>query len=267
MSLSLNYSYIQGDASQTFVFLHGFMGDIADWEAVCRYQKGQMDCLLIDLPGHGGSRLSGSRAYTMEGASQLIIQILQQLQIQRAVLLGYSMGGRLAMYMGIRFPHMFERIIIESATPGLRDVKQRHKRRRKDRSLADRLETENYQNFLDRWYKSRIFASSTFSEEKLQMIKQRRLKNAPYGHYLAKSLRFMGQGMQISLWDDLPDVSIPFDFIVGERDENYVRIAKEAKSASSLINAHMIKGVGHNTHEEDPQVFCRLLNSFVLERV
>lgn len=261
MKAQLAYQWIKKQGAPTYVFFHGFMGSSKDWEKVVDCLKEHLSCLLIDLPGHGNSRLENSKAYTMEGCAQLVLALLDHLGVEGPTLLGYSMGGRLALYMGLRYPEYFTSLFVESATPGLKDLSERRERRRKDHVLADRLETEDYESFLDWWYKSRIFSSLAEDKTRLASVKERRKSNRLYGSHLAKSLRFMGQGMQEPLWEDLKNLSIPLCFLVGEKDHKYVKVAEEARHLNEQITVQLVKRAGHNIHEENLAGFCQSILS------
>lgn len=257
MKTTLSYQYVKKEGAETYIFLHGFMGSKDDWKEVVNFLKGSYSLLLIDLPGHGDSKVEDNRAYTMENSAFLVMELLKSLKIDRVTVVGYSMGGRLALYLALQCRGIFKRAILESASPGLKDLSMRIKRCRKDRDLANRLERGDFREFLNWWYLQPVFASLAKKPEKLRSIKERRMNN--HGKYLAKSLRFMGLGMQPSLWESLKDLSIPLRLIVGERDEKFIEIAREMLEVDERINLAVVENAGHNAHEENCSGFCQAL--------
>ena len=121
-----------------------------------------------------------------------LVGLLDELSVGRAVVVGYSMGGRLALYFGLRYPERCSGLFLESASPGLSSVSEQAARRRADEEKAARLETENFEEFLQEWYRQPIFVSLTREEELLRKTIESRRRNEP--EELARSLREMGTG-------------------------------------------------------------------------
>jgi 2-succinyl-6-hydroxy-2,4-cyclohexadiene-1-carboxylate synthase len=105
------------------------------------------------------------------------------------------MGGRLALYMTLHFPERFEKVVLESASPGLKTEKERSHRLQADLQLAQKLENSNIKDFLLNWYEIPLFKSLKNSPNFDKLI-ETRLANNPLE--LAKSLRNMGTGNQPS---------------------------------------------------------------------
>ena len=83
------------------VFLHGFSGDCREWQAVGK-QLGEYSRLYLDLPGHGAS---GDVAVTgFDGMSTLLTRTLLSYNILNFWLVGYSLGGRIAMFHACQQP-------------------------------------------------------------------------------------------------------------------------------------------------------------------
>ncbi|MDD1762916.1 MAG: alpha/beta fold hydrolase, partial [Methanothrix sp.] len=100
------------------VFLHGFMGNAQDWNEIISFLEPDFECLAPDLPGHGAALVPESQPFPgMHRAAETVAQWLTERRIERYSLVGYSMGGRLALYMALRFPHGVERLVLESASP------------------------------------------------------------------------------------------------------------------------------------------------------
>ena len=103
------------------LFLHGFMGSSADWKDVVAATMDLAFCITPDLPGHGASLGLTPEAYTMEGTTRAVVQTLDELEVERPAIVGYSMGGRLALYLALRYPERCAGLFLESASPGLEE--------------------------------------------------------------------------------------------------------------------------------------------------
>jgi 2-succinyl-6-hydroxy-2,4-cyclohexadiene-1-carboxylate synthase len=241
--------------------LHGFMGSAADWQDVATMIGDRAFCIALDLPGHGGSLNLTPEAYTMEGTARAVIRTLDELEARRPVIVGYSMGGRLAMYLALRYPGRCAGLFLESASPGLESAGERAARRDADEEKAKGLESGDFENFLSDWYRQPLFAPLARDGELLRRIIAARRRNNP--PELARSLRGMGMGSQPSLWDELDGLAVPTLAVVGELDGKYVGISSHMASINVKVEPAVIPGVGHNVHDEAPAQYADLLGRFL----
>ncbi len=122
------FSYeLRGDENLPVLqILHGFIGSSQKWSNCIQNVQADCRCLVIDMPGHGKSiDLPDESWYTFDMTTQLILNLLKKLHINRYSILGYSMGGRIALNRVLRNPQYFNKAVIESATPGLKSDKER----------------------------------------------------------------------------------------------------------------------------------------------
>lgn len=239
------------------LFLHGFMGSSADWRGVMEALEDRFYCVALDLPGHGSSVGLSSEAYTIEGTSRRVLDSLGESGVERPVLVGYSMGGRLALYLALRHPARCAGLFLESASPGLESAEERRSRREADESRAKRLESEDFGRFLEDWYRQPLFASLARDEALLRRTIEARRRNDPAE--LAQSLRGMGTGSQPSLWDELPRLRVPALAVAGALDEKYMEISRRMARLALSMESAVVPGAGHNVHVEAPEAFLNLL--------
>ena len=262
------FSYCsKGDASNpTILFLHGFMGDCFEFKTAIAVLSEQFYCVAIDLQGHGQTEAidrdnDHDDYYTIQFTASFVIKFLDLLRLERCFLVGYSMGGRVALYLALYFPQYFHRVVLESASAGLRSTKERSDRLAKDRQLAAKLETSDFRLFLENWYQQPIFATLRSHPDFLQMLAHR-LNNSPV--QLAKSLRNLSTGMQPSLWEHLSENEIPLLLIVGDLDSKFVQINRQMQSLCKYAQLEIIPSCGHNIHFENPIVFIEKIQSFLM---
>jgi 2-succinyl-6-hydroxy-2,4-cyclohexadiene-1-carboxylate synthase len=259
--IGLNYT-VSGDPHRPAVlFLHGFMGSGADWADAISALDERFYCVAPDLPGHGASLGLPPEAYTMEGATRTLLALLDELDIERAKFVGYSMGGRLALYLALRYPHRCSELSLESASPGIEDAAQREARRRSDEEKAARLEAGDLAGFLRGWYRQPLFASLARHVGLVQETIEARMRNDPIE--LARSLRGMGTGDQPSLWSELGTLQVPALAVAGELDEKYAGISTRMASLNPRIRAAIVPGAGHNVRLEAPETYFALLKHFL----
>ncbi|MGA1845009.1 MAG: 2-succinyl-6-hydroxy-2,4-cyclohexadiene-1-carboxylate synthase [bacterium] len=245
----------------TILLLHGFMGSGEDWRPLEGLLGNRFSLLAPDLPGHGRTRIeSGDAAYAMPEVARSIIGLLDYLNIETCPLVGYSMGGRVALFLALRYPGRFSRVVLESASPGLETAQERAERVKRDEERARELETGDLAAFLDAWYAQPIFGSLR-THPAFDGLLQARLQNDP--GMLATSLRRMGTGVQPSLWGELPGMKIPLLVLAGERDEKFRIIADRMAKRCPSARMAVIPGCGHSIHVEQPEAFASLVKDFV----
>lgn len=255
---------LSGPAGRPVIlFLHGFLGSGEEWEEIIALLGDRFQCLTVDLPGHGRSASSDRRrSWSMENTAKAVIALLQRLGIRECFLAGYSMGGRLALYLTLAYPQYFAKAILESASPGLKTEPERRERIARDEQLARRLEAGDFREFLHGWYRQPLF-QTLVQHPRFEEIFQNRLQNDPRG--LAKSLRDMGTGAQPSLWEQLPGNKIPLLLVVGEKDAKFRALAGEMAEHCRAIRIETIAGCGHNVHVENAGAFAEALIKFASE--
>jgi 2-succinyl-6-hydroxy-2,4-cyclohexadiene-1-carboxylate synthase len=255
-----HYSLSGHKNQQLILFLHGFTCDCQDFNPIIPLLSKSYCCLAVDLPGHGKTQVNGDETcYNMSNTAKALIQLLDDLQIDKCLLLGYSMGGRLALYMTLHFPERFEKVVLESASPGLKTEKERSHRLQADLQLAQKLENSNIKDFLSNWYDRPLFKSLKNSPNFDKLI-ETRLANNPLE--LAKSLRNMGTGNQPSLWEKLAQNQIPLLLLAGEYDDNFITINTEMASLCPAASLEIVPKAGHNIHFENIDKFGSVVRQF-----
>jgi 2-succinyl-6-hydroxy-2,4-cyclohexadiene-1-carboxylate synthase len=254
------YNFRGDNQKKTLLFLHGFLGNSQDFNEVINLLSEDFYCLTVDLPGHGKTRVCGDEdCYTMSATASALIELLDSLKIAKCGLIGYSMGGRLALYLVLNFPSRFSEVVLESTSPGLKTAEARLTRLKSDLNLAQELELIDFQHFLIKWYQQPIFQSLQNPTDLDKLIEKRR-ENNPVE--LAKSLRNMGTGKQPSLWTQLSQNKIPLLLLVGESDHKFRSINEEMMSLSDITQLRIIPNSGHNIHWENMVEYVKSIIQF-----
>jgi 2-succinyl-6-hydroxy-2,4-cyclohexadiene-1-carboxylate synthase len=259
MRLTINgieYHLEQGGHGPPLLLLHGFAGSAADWLGVRNMLEAQYTVIAPDLIGHGRSAAPpDSQRYAMEQCVADLISLLDALQIAQTDLLGYSMGGRIALHLAYAAPKRIGRLVIESASPGLADPDERAARIAADEALATRIEREGIARFVEDWEQLPLFASQARLPQAVRAAQRaRRLQQRPQG--LANALRGMGTGIQRSLWDDLEQIHQPTLVLTGALDAKFCAIGREMAERLPHAQHRIVSDAGHNLHLEQPQVFA-----------
>lgn len=230
--------------SRALLLLHGFLGSPEDWAPIISTLP-QYRCIAPAIPGD-----ACSHGEVLDS----LLALLDSLGIEHCAVLGYSMGGRIAMQLALRSPQRVGLLIAESANPGIQNKADCAARAAQDDALADRLAQGDLANFLADWYAQPLFATLSPTQKEALIRKRSQGDSAS----LAATLRALSVGRQENLWPQLPSLECPVHFIAGALDSRYRKIAESAAG-----QAHIIEGAGHNVHLEAPGYFCRVLTALL----
>jgi 2-succinyl-6-hydroxy-2,4-cyclohexadiene-1-carboxylate synthase len=229
---------------QSAIFLHGFTQTRQSWRRTIAALGGRYRALAPDLPGHGQATERRPASFTACAA------YVRALAGERFTLVGYSMGGRIALYTALTLPAQVERLVLVGASPGIADAAEREERRRADAALADRIETMDIAAFATEWGSQELFAGQ---EARVAAAAHAdRLRNTPAG--LAAALRGLGTGVMPSLWDRLGELAIPVTLVAGERDAKFRAIAGRMAPAIPGCRVEVVDGAGHAAQLEQPEI-------------
>ena len=263
MTMPLHYQ-LKGNRSQpTILFLHGFLGCHQDWLPLISVLQKDFCCLLVDLPGHGQSlfpKPSGADFFT--SITRSLQQLLRQLDIAVCGLVGYSLGGRIALAFTVAFPHLVKKLVLESSHAGLKTEAEKQARLQSDEIWAKKLETLKRQEFLAAWYGQEIFQSLK-AHPQFEALHSQRL--GYHGADLAQALRAMSLGKQNSLWEALPHLKTEILLVAGQQDPKYCSVFEQMASLAPHATLFVVEGAGHNVHFEKPEVFSEILHRFLGE--
>ncbi|MFO7774756.1 MAG: 2-succinyl-6-hydroxy-2,4-cyclohexadiene-1-carboxylate synthase [Candidatus Hydrogenedentota bacterium] len=245
------------------LFLHGFWGDSREWEPIAEHMASARPCHAVDLPGHGRTPWpDAGSAYGFPDVAADLARFLDDQGLGEAIVAGYSMGGRIALYFALEYPRRVAALVLESASPGLRSEAERPARRAWEAEWARALGTEPIDAVLERWYDQPLFASLRQTPGLLAELTARRREADPAG--LTMAMRRLGAGAQPPLWDRLSELSPPTLAMAGENDRKYVDLAHAMAEIQPRLQARIVEGCGHNAHAEDPTGYARILREFVI---
>lgn len=244
-------------AGPPVLFLHGFLGSGADFAdtATALGVRG----IAPDLPGHGATRATRLTDHGLEACARALLALIEAEALRRPHVVGYSMGGRLALTLAATARTALGQVVIVSATPGLADAAERAARRADDRRLAARVVTRPMADVLADWYAQPLFATLDPAAPAVRAMHARRAAQNPWG--LARSLRAMGTGSMRPLWDVLPQAA-PFAVIAGACDAKFAAIAGRM-AATPGVQARLVEGAGHAPHLEQPARFVQTLRDLL----
>jgi 2-succinyl-6-hydroxy-2,4-cyclohexadiene-1-carboxylate synthase len=225
------------------VLLHGFTQTRQSWRRTVAALGGRYRALAPDLPGHGQAAERRPASFAACAA------YVRALADGPCTLVGYSMGGRIALHTALALPGLVERLVLVGASPGIADPAARQERRRADEALADRIEAIGVEAFAEEWGAQPLFAGQ--DPRVAAAAHADRLRNTAAG--LAAALRGLGVGVMEPLWGRLGELAIPVTLVVGERDAKFRAIAEQMAPAIGDCRIELVAGASHAAQLERPE--------------
>lgn len=257
----INYHvHVRGEG-KPLVCLHGFAENKHTWDGL------NLDGYAIysfDMIGHGKTnRYEKAPCYDFDYLLESLHKLFQKLlPNQKFSLLGYSMGGRIAIRYALKYQEKIDALLLESAGHGIICDKERQERAKSDEILAFRIEEKGMAWFADFWGNIPLFESQKRLNPNIQKkIKERRLANNCDA--LAQNIRSLGQAHFPCLLENLKSIHRPTLYISGGLDTKYCAIGGRYARAISHLQHHIIEHVGHNTHLEDSYCFNQIVQDFL----
>jgi len=244
------------------LLLHGFTGSASTWAPFADTWPG-FTTIAVDLLGHGASDSpQNPDRYRMERCLEDLQALLHRLEVRRTAVMGYSMGGRVALRFALQAPERVWALVLESASPGIEDPAEREQRVRSDTALADAIERDGVVAFVDHWEALPLFASqSRLPEDVWRELRRQRLANDPRG--LANSLRGMGAGRQEPVLERLGEMRMPVLLLAGALDQRYCLLARRMAAALPHARLEIVPEAGHAVHLEQTRAFAELVGEFL----
>ncbi len=250
-------------ANGNIFFLHGFTGSSIDWMPIIPSLEKRFNYFLVDLVGHGKSDSPKDLIYYYtDSIINQLQEIISSLSAGNVILVGYSLGGRVALNYALKHGSKLRGLILESCSGGINDDTLREERIIQDEKLAAFIETNPIEKFIDYWRNIDLFNTQRrFSGERLAKIKEQKLENNRTG--LANILRGFGTGRMEPTYNLINEIRVKTLLISGELDSKFTDINNEMVKLFPNATHVNIKNAGHNTHLEEPQRFIKVVNEFL----
>ncbi|MCG7586905.1 2-succinyl-6-hydroxy-2,4-cyclohexadiene-1-carboxylate synthase [Photobacterium sp. OFAV2-7] len=244
-----------GTERPVLVFLHGLLGSGQDWRQVVNTLSASYDCLTIDLPGHGHSQLLMPSDF--EQVNRQILQTLSHRNVRSYVLIGYSMGARLAMYHACFLDNQnrgkLVGMVLEGGHFGLPRA-ECATRLANDQKWAQRFASEPISQVLADWYQQSVFSSLNHDQRQSLIVK----RSDNLGAGIARMLQATSLAKQPELQLRVEQLSFPVHYICGENDNKFRSLAE-----NSGLDLTVIPSAGHNVHVELPHEFSMAVTHFL----
>ena len=216
--------------------------------------------ILIDLPGCGIGVEDCSDNFSFESLASDLSKFLKSLNLNQPVLIGYSLGARLGLYVHLKQNCQFAAMFLESLNPGLSDPQQKAMRAEKDQKLSHKILNDGYGDFLAAWYSADLF--SDLSKEELVASALKYNSNNQ-----ALILKNLSPGLMPSMWEELGSIDVPVYLLTGALDDKFTKLSKEALNFIPNARHEIVSGAGHNVHLANAPKYTNVLKEFLIGEI
>ena len=189
------------------------------------------------------------------------IQILADAIPHHSVLIGYSMGARLALGTALLANEKSIGLVLLSGNPGLESDSQRKQRWEADQQWAQRLDSESKATFLQEWYEQAVFSHTPTAIRADELRRKLTYDSDAW----SKVMRVNSIAKQPNYWPQLGSLSVPVLTVAGEADETYAKIAVRfnKRSPSPLSQVKIFAECGHIVHHEQPEKLIHSIRHYL----
>ena len=233
----------EGERASRVVFIPGFMQPGDAWRPVADRLGQRYSSVLLD-----------HREHTYEGRLDEIAE-----PGEGAALVGYSLGGRLALHAALREPDRYRALVTVGASAGIEDVAERTARLQADEKLAAWMEIASIADIVTIWERQPLFADQSDA----LIAEQRPGRLARHPAALASVLRTAGQGTLEPVWRELHRLELPVLALAGARDERYSAAAQRLADAAPDGRAAIVPDAGHAPQLQQPEAVASSLAAFL----
>lgn len=249
------------------VALHGFTGSGADFGPLEDLTRKDYEWCTPDLPGHGAcsslpfNSIEDPLAFTLRQCKEQVPKAWLE-EDEGYCLLGYSMGGRIALHWALSEPQGVERLLLIGASPGVRSTREQEEKVLFDEVIKTKLKTLSMEDFTTWWQSLPLMQS------------QKNIDPAIYKEMLIR--RFQGSNESLlfgvdylsaaempSLWKHLEAITQPTLLLCGKKDPKYLEVMEAMKERIPYSLLEVLEHCGHMAHLEQPLSFVKAMKNFI----
>ena len=248
-----------GAGEKCVVLLHGYLESMYVWDDFVGLLTPDVRVITVDIPGHGISEVKGE-VHTMEMLADVLYEMLKSLGIEKATMVGHSMGGYVALAFCARYPELLDGLVLLSSTPNP-DTDAKRENRRREIALVRAGKKDAL---------ARVAPEAGFAEQN-----RRRLKS--YIDDLTECVHITEDDGIVALLGGMMERADQNEmlrqsgvrqlFILGKCDGYIpVEVAEQIVAAHPQAKVAWLENSGHMGFIEEPQSCAKALLDFVLER-
>lgn len=240
----------KGKGDVSIVFLHFFGGSSNTWSELTDRLSSDYRCIAVDVNGFGRSRVANSGT-TLHDQTGLVLELIKELQLENFVLIGHSMGGKIALSVASNQPAGLLSLVLVAPSPPTPEPIEEAKRSSLKNDFGNRSAIEE----LVRKLTVEPLAGSSFDEVvNDHLVISREAWNS-----------WLDEGSRQDISGDMDKISVPVLIVSGSEDANLPVDFLKKEFESFLPDAEFVEvpNAGHLLPLEQPAVLSELISSFV----
>lgn len=248
-------------AMTPIVFVHGFSGGPRAWDRTGAALPRGARAAALTLPGHGPEPWlpAAGEASTFDDAVEAVAE--RWPAREPAVVVGYSMGARVALALALSRPSLFAHAVLIGVHPGLTDGSERAARAALDDARAEAILEGGVEAFADAWEREPLFASQRALPAAVRAA-HGRLRRSHTSAGLAWAMRALGLGRMPPLGARAATLTAPVTLVTGERDAKFTALARTLANERGFAH-RVVRGVGHDPSLEAPLELAAILGDIL----
>lgn len=232
-------------------FLHGFLGHPSDWSYLkndfCDYKLifHKIESFMSESEMISDHFISWAKNFNTINKTS-----------HNNILIGYSLGGRLALHAIVENPHIWKAAIIISAHPGLVDTEEKEIRYTSDKIWAEKFKNNSWENVIVEWNNQPVFSGTPES-----FIRQKEHFNLDS---LTKELINFSLAKQENLRSKIKNINTPILWLAGEKDIKFSKIISDLSNLNQYQKIQILEKCAHRVPWENKQLFINICKEFIL---
>lgn len=227
--------------AKTLVALPGFWGCKEDWNFFSQDRFGVHNFCPIDIFPASFSQFSKkiNNEFT---------------HLSHGILMGYSLGARLALHCLIDQPTLWSKAILISAHPGLESQNEKDARNAQDAIWETIFAMESWESIYEKWENQEVFKTAAHRFDRLKQPFKR--------EFLTSCLHHFSLARQENLRQKIAELDLPILWITGSKDKKFSKLAESIVLKNGYSKKIVLNG-GHRVPWEDRCSFQKAVYDFV----
>ena len=254
--------YRHPDGAPPLVLIHGFTASRASFEVNLAGLREHFSVITVELLGHGESEAPEDAApYQPARAVRRVLQLVEHLGYQRALICGHSLGGALALRIALDAPEWVAGLVVINSSSAAGSPEWREQARPSMAEMAARVRADG---------------TAFMKQTRLYPAHSKRLDATSRGLLTRDFDRLQPSGVagtaqslvvDVNAWERHPELSVPMLLVVGDRDSDFAPNAAPflARFPQHLVRQKHLPEAGHAANIEQPREFEAAVTEFARE--
>lgn len=255
---------------EVLLFIHGLNGYIPIWDKTIEDLSKDYRCIAVDLPGYGRSE-KGELPINVIFYADLLVRFLDGLRVRDAYIVAHSMGGQVAVNLGLRYANRFKKLMLISST-GIEPFSQAERQAFFDN--VNESVTKDKSDDVLRADFARLFYKMPTEAEFMLRDRLAMSRASDYGYYCHTVARSIIGMVELPTWDMLEGLSQPTLLIYGKNDKLIPNqffhvmqkpqdIAEQGRAKIRKCIVQMIDRCGHLAQWDNPDAVNQTIRDFL----